>query len=417
MSNEPSFLRLSRRALRRRPSPIRELLPLMALPDMISLGGGYPNPSTFPFHTLTAELWPGQEPLTLDPAAMQRATQYGPTEGLPGLLQELRRWHLHKDGVDLADQGLLVLDGSQEGLYLVADVLLDEGDCVALSEPSYPGAVAAFRSFTEKFLATPLDGDGLRVDLLAEALQARQAQGAPLPRFIYTIPNGHNPAGVTLSEPRRHALVEVARRFDLLILEDDPYQLVSMDDAPRLPSLQSLAPERVLRLDSFSKILCPGLRIGYASGPPALVRAMVLHKQASNLQVSSMNQVLLEHFLAQLGPEGLLQRIADNQRLYRAQRDTLLAAAREHLPPGVRWQVPRAGLFVWFELPAGCDAARMLERDLREIKVLLVPGAAFSTQGGCQNALRASFSMVPAERLVEGMRRFGEMLRRELARV
>ncbi len=413
--NDP--FRLSSRAQRRRPSAIRELVKYMGLPGMLSLGGGYPNPRTFAFARVQVDLAGGGPPLVLEGTELERATQYGATEGLPALLERLVAWQRFKDGVELPAGGLAVLNGSQEGLYILADLLLDEGDEVLVCEPTYPGALAAFRSFTDRFVAVPLDAEGMRTDLLAELLDGRAARGEPLPRFIYTIASGHNPAGVTLSEPRRRQLCETARRHGIPILEDDPYELVQLEEAARPPTLQSLAPELVVRLDSFSKILCPGLRLGYASGPAAAMRAIVLHKQASNLHTSSFAQALLAAYLRADGPEGLLARIRANVELYRRNRDAMVAGARRHLPEDVRFQVPGAGMFLWFDLPAGFDGERMLREDAEALGVVLVPGAHFSTQGGCRNALRASFSMLDPERADEAMRRFGELVRRERTRV
>lgn len=413
--NDP--FRLSSRAQRRRPSAIRELVKYMGLPGMLSLGGGYPNPRTFAFARVQVDLAGGGPPLVLEGRELEQATQYGATEGLPALLERLVAWQRFKDGVELPAGGLVVLNGSQEGLYILADLLLDEGDEVLVCEPTYPGALAAFRSFTDRFVAVPLDAAGMRTDLLAELLDGRAARGEPLPRLIYTIASGHNPAGVTLSEPRRRQLCEVARRHGVPILEDDPYELVQLEEAPRPPTLQSLAPELVVRLDSFSKILCPGLRLGYASGPAAAMRAIVLHKQASNLHTSSFAQALLAAYLRADGPEGLRARIRTNVELYRRNRDAMVAGARRHLPEDVRFQVPGAGMFLWFDLPAGFDGERMLREDAEALGVVLVPGAHFSTQGGCRNALRASFSMLDPERADEAMRRFGELVRRERARV
>jgi DNA-binding transcriptional MocR family regulator len=381
---------------------------------MISLGGGYPNPATFAYSKLSLELDVGGEPISLEGDALLKATQYGPSEAFGPLDGALRSWHRFKDGVELEENGLLVLNGSQEGLYMLADVLLDEEDAVMVSEPTYPGAIACFRSFTENLLAIPMDGEGERVDVLEALLSARQARGERMPKLLYSIPTGHNPSGVSSSLERRKALVDLARRFNFIIADDDPYQLLSLDPGERVQTLQSLAPERVVRLDSFSKILAPGLRLGYLSGPSWLVRAMVLHKQASNLHTSSFAQAILAGTMERLGNDGMMRRIASNVELYRGNRDAMHQAARRHLPSSVRYNLPRAGMFMWFELPEGCDSKRMLDRDAQSLKVILVPGSAFSTRGGCRNAMRASFSMVSPEQIEEGMRRFGEMLAHEL---
>jgi hypothetical protein len=213
---------------------------------MVSLGGGYPNPQTFAFSKVTVELAGGGPPLVLAGSELDRATQYGATEGLAALTEQLLGWHRAKDGVTLAPDGLIVTNGSQEALYVLADVLLDEEDELLVEEPTYPGALAAFRSFTEWLTAVPLDREGLRTDLLETLLRERAARGAPLPRALYTIVSGHNPAGVTLSEPRRRHLAALATTHDLLVIEDDPYELIRLEDAPALPTVQSLAPGEVL---------------------------------------------------------------------------------------------------------------------------------------------------------------------------
>ncbi len=410
------FPTLSARGAGRAPSPIRELMPYMREPGMISLGGGYPNPATFPFRGFSVELVGSEAPLALTGEELAAAMQYAQTPGLPMLLERLTSWHATKGGPALPTEQFLVLTGSQEGLYIAADVLLDEDDEVLLSEPSYPGALSAFRSFTRHLTAIPMDDQGLSAAGLEAVLREREAGGGKMPRLLYTIPNGHNPAGISQSETRRHELVALAERYGLFILEDDPYELLALDDGPRPPSLQSLAPERVLRLDSFSKILCPGLRLGYATGPAHVIRAMALHKQASNLHTSSFAQAILHAFLRSEGDEGLLRRIRTNVPLYRRNRDAMIEASRQFLPDDVRWRTPAAGLFIWYTLPEGFDAARMIREDCAALSILLVPGSAFSTTGGLRNAMRASFSMVSIAETVEGVRRFAQMIERERAR-
>lgn len=405
---------LATRARGRTPSPIRELVPLMRLPGMISLGGGYPNPDTFVFERIEAVCREGTR-VVLEGPALAAACQYGPSEGQAELREVLRDWHRRKDGVALGDDQLVVLNGSQEGLFIAAYLLLEPDDTVVVSEPDYPGALSAFASFCRNTLAVPLDEHGLDTAALGERLAALRAAGRRLPKLVYCVPNGHNPGGVTLSVERRHELVELAARYDLLVLEDDPYQLVRLDGSDPPPTLQSLAPARVLRLDSFSKIFTPGLRLGYATGPAELIRQFVLFKQAANLHTSSLAQALLERFLGQVGHDGFRAHIRRNCQLYRRNRDALIEAAREHLPAAVRFNVPTEGMFVWFVLPDGCDARRMMD-DARAELVLAVPGGAFSTTGGLANCLRASFSMIAPEQIREAMRRLGRVVARELAR-
>ena len=408
--------RLARRAKALRPSPIRKLAPLMRQPGMISLGGGYPNPKTFAFESIDVAFASGQR-ARLEGPTMTAACQYGPTDCDALLRPLLVDWHRHKDGVTLEPQQLQVLNGGQEGLHIAGYLLLDPEDVVAISEPAYPGALGAFRAFSENFMTFPVDPQGSDTAVLEAKLEARVASGQPMPKFIYEVPNGHNPAGVALSALRREHLISIANRFDLLIVEDDPYQLVRLEQRAAIPSLQSLDREgRVLRFDSFSKIFAPGLRIGYASGPAELIRWFELYKQTTNLHTSSMVQALLAQYLLAHGPEGFSAQIARNCEVYKRNRDAMIEAARRHLPDQVRFEIPTEGMFIWFQLPEGYDSERMVDTDGIDLGVLLVPGPAFSSRNGLSNCMRASFSMVEPDAIEEGMRRFGDMVRREAER-
>ncbi len=408
--------RLARRAQGKVPSPIRELQKFMKLPGMISLGGGYPNPDTFVFERIDVRFTDGAS-ASLEGSELATASQYGPSDAHAGLRDELIAWHCSKDGVALDASRLVVLNGCQEGLFIMACLFADPEDSIALDEPTYPGALSAFQSFTRNFVAVPLDERGMNTDALDRELSRLASAGKRLPKFIYVVPSGHNPAGVALSVDRRKHLLEVASRHDVLVLEDDPYQLVRLDGTAPPATLQSMDREgRVVRLDSFSKVFAPGLRIGYASGPAEVMRQFVLFKQSSNLHTSMFIQALLHKYMTAGGHQGFREHIGRNCEFYRRNRDVMLDAAREFLPPEVKYNVPGEGLFVWFVLPEVCDAKRMIEEDCEKLKVILVPGGAFSTLGGLRNCMRASFSMVQPEEIREGMRRFGLMVRAELAR-
>ncbi len=401
---------LSRRSRGLVPSPIRKLVPLMRLPGMISFGGGYPHQSTFAFSSLTTKFVSNREFL-ISGQDLDLACQYGPTDGLTDLKTLIASWHQNKDGITLENSDFVILNGSQEGLHIMAYLLLDEEDSVALSEPAYPGAIGAFRAFTRNFLPIELDEEGMITDKLEQALAARKSAGLPMPKFIYDVPNGHNPAGVTLSLVRRRQLLAIAARYRILILEDDPYQLLQFDDRPPLPSLQALDRENlVVRLDSFSKIFAPGLRLGYVSGPKEIMQYIQLYKQGANLHTSGMSQMLLAGFMKTHNPEEFRAIIRENCLFYQQNRDVFIQAARKYLPPSVSFTVPSAGLFVWFSLPARFDCAKMVEEYGKELGILLVPGPAFSTRDGLRNCLRASFSMVTPEDIEEGMVRFAKML-------
>jgi 2-aminoadipate transaminase len=408
--------RLATRARDKEPSPIRELLKYLKIEGMISLGGGYPNPDTFVFDLLDVR-FKGGTSAVLAGDDLIAASQYGPSDAHAGLRERLIEWHRSKDGVSLDPSQLVVLNGCQEGLFIAAYLFADEDDSIVVSEPAYPGALSAFRSFTRRFVPVPLDDRGMNTAALEAALARVADAGGRLPKFIYTVPSGHNPGGVALSQERKRRLLEIARRFDLLILEDDPYQLVRLDASAPPPTIQSMDEEgRVVRLDSFSKVFAPGLRIGYASGPPEIIRQFVLFKQSSNLHTSMFIQAILEKYMAASGDDGFREHIAENCRLYRENRDAMIESAREFLPSEVGYNVPNEGMFIWFVLPEGCDARRMIDEQCEALKVLLVPGGAFSTQGGLTNCMRASFSMVSPDKIREGMRHFGEMIRTEMSR-
>lgn len=407
---------LARRTEGLRPSPIRKLNPLMRIPGMISLGGGYPNAETFALTSMEVVFKSGRK-LQIRDKSMDLACQYGPTDAHADLKPHIIQWHSAKDGVELKGDQIQVLNGAQEGLHTMAYLFLDEGDSVALSEPAYPGAMAAFRAFTQRFLPVPLDAQGMITTELERLLAKRKAAGESLPKFIYDVPNGNNPAGVSLSLERRSHLLQLASKYNLLILEDDPYQLVQLEDRNPLPTIQSLdMEERVLRLDSFSKIFAPGLRLGYASGQADIIRYFQLYKQGSNLHTSAMDQALLAGFLASHSHEEFRALVRENCKIYRRNRDAVLAAAKRVLPPDIRYNIPQAGMFLWFELPERFDTDRMMELDGVELGIILLPGSAFSTTGGLKNHMRASFSMILPEQAEEGMMRFFRMIERERKR-
>ena len=407
---------LARRTEGLRPSPIRKLNPLMRIPGMISLGGGYPNAETFALTSMEVVFKSGRK-FQIRDKSMDLACQYGPTDAHADLKPQLIQWHAAKDGVELKGEQIQILNGAQEGLHTMAYLFLDEGDSVALSEPAYPGAMAAFRAFTQRFIPIPLDARGMITTELERLLAKRKAAGESLPKFIYDVPNGNNPAGVSLSPERRSHLLQIASKYDLLILEDDPYQLVQLEDRDPLPTLQSLDPEeRVVRLDSFSKIFAPGLRLGYASGPAEIIRYFQLYKQGSNLHTSAMDQALLAGFLASHSHEEFRALIRENCKIYRRNRDAVLAAANRRLPADIRCNVPSAGMFLWFEMPERFDADRMMEMDGLDLGIILLPGSSFSTTSGLKNYMRASFSMILPEQAEEGMMRFARMIERERER-
>lgn len=381
-------------------SAIRDLLRVTEQPDMISFAGGLPAAEYFPADALAAAA------AQVLAASASRALQYGPTEGY----SPLRDWlagRMHTLGVPAPADQIVVTSGSQQGLDLLGKLLIDPGDVVVVEEPTYLGALQAWRPYRPRFVALPLDEQGLRVDALEQLLR----QGVR-PRFLYVVSSFQNPTGTTLSAPRRQALVELATRFSLPIVEDDPYGDLCYDDerAPLLAALEwALHGElrHVVYLSTFSKLLAPGLRVAWMAAHPSLLRRLVHAKQGLDLHASSLGQAVAHEAIR----ESLLDHhVPLLRRVYAERRDTMLRALEREMPAGTRWTRPGGGMFVWVTLPPGLDAAQLLPAALEQ-RVAFVPGAAFFANGGGANTLRLNFSFSDPRTIEEGVRRLGRVLR------
>jgi len=377
-------------------SEIREILKVIGRPGVISLAGGLPAPEAFPAGEL-AELLP---------AVLRRqgpvALQYGLTEGDAELRHELVRL-MAEDGVHgLSPEHVLVTSASQQGLDLCSRVFLAPGDTVICGLPTYLGALGAFAACSARMCGVALDRDGLRLDLLEERLVDLRRTGVR-PKLLYVVPDFENPSGVTLARERRSDLLQMAEEFDLLVLEDSPYrQLRYMgQDLPSLLELDRSG--RVISLRTFSKILAPGLRLGWIVADPHVVSRLVVAKQAADLCTSPFVQVLVREFLKAGRLPGLIQR---NRELYADRRLALLSALESHMDPawGVRWTRPEGGLFVWVTLPVWLDAAELFQRAIAE-NVAFVVGRAFHCDGSGHNTLRLNFSHPSVEQIQQAVER------------
>jgi 2-aminoadipate transaminase len=384
----------ARRTERVQGSLIREILKVTQRPGMISLAGGLPAPQSFPAGVLRAAF---DAVLAQDAAA---ALQYSSTEGHP----PLRAWIAGQEtarGVPTGPEQVLVVSGSQQALDLIGKAMVEDGAPLLVESPTYLGALQAFAPFGPLLRALAGDGRGL----LPEAIDAPLAAGA---RLAYVMPNFQNPTGGTLDAGRRRALAERARRFDLWLVEDDPYGELWYR-APPPPSLRSFAPERTLRVCSFSKVLAPGLRLGYVVGPRPAIDLLARLKQATDLHTATLTQ----HAVARLLEGGLLaEQLPRVRALYAAQATAMLDALRRHMPQGVRWTEPEGGMFVWLTLPAHVDTLRLLDRAV-ERGVVFVPGAPFYAGEPAHNTLRLSFVTVPAERIDRGVAILAELIAEE----
>jgi len=387
---DPPDLRLAARLRGVRSSPVRDILALTEQPGVISFAGGLPAPELFDASGLRAAF-----AAVLSGPAAGRALQYSTTEGDPALRSALAA-RLTDRGLATTAEQLLVTSGSQQALTLVATVLLEPGDAVLVEEPSYLAALQAFQLAGAEVVPVPCDDHGLDPDAVA-ALAARH--GA---RLLYTVPTFQNPTGRTLPLARRTALVEIAARAGLWVIEDDPYGELRYAGEPE-PALASLpgAEDRVLALSTLSKVAAPGLRIGWVRAPETLRRPLTVAKQAADLHSSTVDQAAAARWLAVVDLEAHLRVLRE---AYGARRDALLGGLAAALPPGSVHNRPEGGMFVWARLPDGWDADRLLRRAL-ERDVAFVPGAPFFAGPPDRATLRLSFTAHPPAEIAEGLRR------------
>ncbi|MER7247892.1 PLP-dependent aminotransferase family protein [Kribbella sp. NPDC000426] len=383
-----------------RPSAIRELLRLGDDPELISFGGGYPDPALFPMGEL-AEIY--QKLLT---PANARTLQYTESRGLVEL-RELIADRLTRNGTACGADDVLVIQGGQQGLDLTAKLVLDAGDVVITENPTFLGALIAFAPYEPQYAPVRIDDDGMDVDHLEEVLAAN-----PGAKLLYTVPDFQNPAGVTLSLERRLRLIELANRHQLVVLEDTPYRDLRYEGS-HLPTLKSLDTQgRVVHVGSFSKILAPGVRMGWAVAAPDVLEKLGLLKLAADTQSSTLNMAATAAYLGQYDVD---QHVADGNVVYRHKRDLALATLDEVLPKSVRFTRPEGGLFTWLSFPDRFDATRFMQETLiPRAKVAYVPGATFFPLVQEPNHARLSYSGVPDDRLVDGLHRLADLLREEL---
>ena len=400
--------RFAQRTQRITSSLIRELLKLTERPEVISFAGGLPAPDVFPIEEVRA----ASERVLSDWGTS--ALQYTTTEGYRPLRELLVR-HMSRYGVKVGPENVLITSGSQQALDLIGKLLINPGDRVLTDAPTYLGALQAFNSYQADYLPVPIDDEGMDV----EALEDRMRAG---PKFVYALPNFQNPAGVTLSLPRRKRLVERAASLGIPIVEDDPYGQLRYE-GEHLPPLVKLDAEthgcangersfsgNVLYLSTLSKTLAPGLRIAWVVAPEAVITRLVQIKQGADLHTSTFCQ----YVAYEVARGGFLDRHVKRIRtLYGSRRDAMLASLERHAPPGVRWTRPGGGLFLWATLPEGFDTLELLDEAIAE-NVAFVPGAAFYPCGGGERSMRLNFSFCPPDVIDEGIKRLSNVIARKM---
>lgn len=391
----------ARRAQRIQPSAIREFLSLAGDPAITSFAGGYPDPTLFPMgelHKIYDDL------LTPDNAS---ALQYTASDGLPELRAQVAA-RLAADGMPCTADDVLITQGGQQGLDLTAKLFVDAGDVIVTERPTFLGALIAFNPCEPRYVTVPMDEEGMDTDALEQVLRTTERV-----KLIYTVPDFQNPTGRTLSLERRRRLIELAGEFDVVILEDTPYRELRYE-GERVPSLKSLdTTGRVVHLGSFSKILAPGLRLGWALAAPEALEKLSLLKLAADTQNGTLNMRAAAAYLAGFDIE---RHIASMLPTYRSKRDLMLTAIAEHFPEGITWTRAQGGLFTWVTFPERLDAAAF-QRDLLipRAGVIVVPGAPFFAERPESHHARMSFSGIPDDRLVAGVRAMGGLLREVLS--
>jgi DNA-binding transcriptional MocR family regulator len=379
-----------------KPSAIRELLRLGADPSIISFGGGYPDASLFPLEHLEAVY------RTSISGNGREALQYTGSNGIPKLRDQIAG-RMTNGGVACSADNVLVLQGGQQGLDLVAKMLIDKGDIIITENPTFLGALIAFNPCEPRYATVRIDDDGMDMEDLERTLERN-----PGAKLIYTVPDFQNPTGVTMSLERRKKLVELANRFDLIVLEDTPYREIRYQGEP-IPPIKSFDTDgRVIYLGSFSKILAPGLRLGWTVASEEIIRQLGLLKLAADTQCSTLNMAAVSLYLDTYDIDAHIASIRDT---YRRKKDLMLDTIRRTFPQDVAFTEPSGGLFTWLTFPAGFDTARfMADHALPEAKVAYVPGASFFPVEQEVNHARISYSTQTDEAIMKGITALGKLL-------
>ena len=382
-------------------SVIRELLKLTRRPEVISFAGGLPDPNTFAVDEV-AEI--AAHVLATNGA---QALQYSPTEGDPKLKDELIAHHEREDGITLSPENILVTVASQQGLDLLAKIFIDRGDPVIVGLPTYIGGLGAFNSYGADMIGVSLDEDGMRMDLVERELERLKKRGEK-PKFIYVVPDFQNPAGITMTEERRLKLIELGRHYDVLIVEDSPYKELRYEGEPVRSIFALDGTGHVIGLHTFSKILFPGMRLGWVIADEAVIQKLVIAKQSTDLCTPAFTQAIVAEFAAR----GLLGKAIEKVKgVYREKREIMLKALDDYMPdlPGLHWTHPDGGLFLWVCLPEHVDADELFYEAIEQ-NVAFVIGSAFHCDGTGRSCMRLNFSFPSKEDIVEGVKRLAKVI-------
>jgi DNA-binding transcriptional MocR family regulator len=381
-----------------RASEIRELLKITQKPGYISFGGGFPAP----------ELFPVEEMINITSKVLlkngTKALQYGPTEGYPPLREAICR-RMEKIHVNMAPDNILITSGSQQGLDFAGKIFINPGDKIIVEKPSYLGAINAFKAYEPTFIDIEMDDDGMIIEDLEIALSKNDDI-----RFIYVIPDFQNPTGKTWSIERRKRLIELANKYDVVIIEDNPYGELRFE-GEILPAIKHFDTEnRVIFLGTFSKILCPGLRVGWVAASDELLHKFILVKQGADLQSSTIAQMEIATFLNEYDIDEHIEKI---KYVYRARRNLMIDTMRKEFPEGATFTYPNGGLFTWVTLPEFINTRELAVKALEQM-VAFVPGGSFYANGGNERSFRCNYSCMDEENIVIGVKRLANVINEEM---
>ena len=383
-------------------SVIRELLKLTQRPEVISFAGGLPAPESFPVEQLkeiSCEVLENDGPAAL---------QYGATEGVTELRQ-LMVDRYNAQGMDIELKNLVITTSSQQGLDLLAKIFINRGDKVICGLPSYLGGLGAFSSYGAEMIGIKFDENGMRADLLDEKLAELKSDGIK-PKFIYIIPDFQNPAGITMPESRRLEIIEIAKKYDILIVEDSPYREVRFEGKAQRTIFELDGTGQVILLGTFSKIFVPGFRIGWVVAHEKIVDKFVVAKQSTDLCTPTLNQKIVHKYIE----KGYFdQNLKEIIKQYHKKRDNMLQAFRDYMPEGVSWTEPEGGLFLFLTLPEEMDAESLFRKAI-ENNVAFVLGSVFHCDGSGKNTMRINFSFMPMDKTTEGVKRLAKTIKEEM---
>ncbi|MDN5697912.1 MAG: PLP-dependent aminotransferase family protein [Rubrobacter sp.] len=384
----------------------RDLMATLSRPGIISLAGGFPDTKSFgeeAFKDLSDDVAKG----------FAQALQYGPTGGLESI-KDVIVDVMEAEGVSARQEDVFITTGAQQALDLVAKTFLDEGDGILCEGPTYAGALNAFAAYRPRIMHVPMDRAGMIPVAAREALEKARKRGVHV-KFIYTVPNFQNPAGVTLAAERRRELLELAREYDLVILEDNPYGMLRFE-GENIPTLASMEQadegevDRVVYLGTFSKIFAPGVRLGWVHAQPGILHKINVGKQGADLCSSNLSQMMIASFFQNSDWRGYVSRLND---IYRERRNAMLDALAEFMPKEVHWTHPEGGLFVWATLPSYIDATAMLPQAIAK-NVAYVPGEGFYSGDEGKNCMRLNFSFVEPEKIRRGIESLADVIRERM---